>query len=48
MKNLPAEYTERMKNLLGDEFSEYLNALNNSPVKGFRINTDKISVEDFE
>lgn len=48
MKTLPSEYTERMKALLGDEFKEYENALNNPPVRAFRVNTDKISIDDFE
>ncbi len=48
MIKLPAEFEARMKNLLGNSFSDYLNALNEPPVRGFRVNTDKISVEDFE
>lgn len=48
MKNLPVEFTERMKNLLGDEFESFINAVNGTPVKGFRVNTEKISLEDFE
>ncbi len=48
MKELPIEYTERMKALLGSEFDDYISALNNSPVRGFRVNTDKISLEDFK
>ena len=48
MKNLPVEYVERMKTLLGDEYSLYEKALCEPPVKAFRVNTDKISVEDFE
>ena len=48
MKELPLEYSERMKSVLGDEFEDYLNALGGSPVRAFRVNTDKISVEDFE
>ncbi len=48
MKELPAEYITRMKSLLGDDFDKYINALNQSPVKGFRVNTDKISLEEFE
>ena len=48
MKELPVEYSSRMKNLLGAEYDEYINALNNTPVRAFRVNTDKISVEDFE
>lgn len=48
MKELPVEYSSRMKNLLGAEYDEYINALNNTPVRAFRVNTDKISIEDFE
>ena len=48
MKQLPNEYVARMKALLGDEYADYEKALNESPVKAFRVNTDKISVEEFE
>ena len=48
MKNLPVEFTERMKKLLGDEFESFISAVNGTPVKGFRVNTDKISLEDFQ
>ncbi len=48
MKQLPIEFENRMKTLLGDEFDAYVNALNKAPVKAFRVNTTKISIEDFE
>lgn len=48
MKNLPLEFTERMKNLLGSEYENFISAVNGNPVKGFRVNTDKISPEEFE
>ncbi|MBE6821437.1 MAG: hypothetical protein E7516_10370 [Ruminococcaceae bacterium] len=48
MKNLPNEYTERMKKLLGNDYEAYIEAVNSEPVRGFRVNTDKISLEDFE
>ncbi len=48
MKQLPTQFTERMKTLLKDEYVEYEKALNMPPVKAFRVNTDKISIEDFE
>ena len=48
MKQLPQEYETRMKSLLGDDFESYLNELQNPPVKAFRVNTDKISLEEFE
>ncbi len=46
--NLPKEYENRMKTLLGDEFSDYIKSLNEEPVKGFRVNLSKIALEDFE
>ncbi len=48
MKELPVAYKNRMQRLLGEDFSDYEKALTDSPVKGFRVNTDKISLEDFE
>ena len=48
MKLLPDKFAERMKFLLGDEYNDYINALKQPPVKGFRVNTQKISIEDFE
>jgi len=47
MKKLPQEYIERMKYLLGDEYQLYEKALEQEPVKAFRVNTKKISVENF-
>lgn len=48
MKELPLEFAERMRRLLGSEYDLYLKALEQEPVRGFRVNTDKISLEDFE
>ena len=48
MKDLPSAYKNRMTEILGEEFAEYEKALAEAPVKGFRVNTDKISLEDFE
>lgn len=48
MKNLPLEFTERMEKLLGNEYENFISAVNGTPVKGFRVNTDKISLEEFE
>ena len=47
MIKLPKAYEKRMKELLGEEFEDYKNALENNPVKAFRVNTDKITLEDF-
>lgn len=47
MINLPLKYKERMKALLEDDFYAYINALEEPPVRAFRVNTDKISVENF-
>ncbi len=48
MKTLPIDFENRMKNLLGDEFESYKNSLEEEPVRSFRVNTDKISLEDFK
>ena len=48
MKQLPIDFTNRMKVLLGDEYDAYIKAVNEPAVKAFRINTSKISVDDFE
>ncbi len=37
-----------MKALLGDEFELYEKAVSSEPVRAFRVNTDKISLKDFE
>ena len=48
MKELPIEFSERMKVLLGNEFDDYISALNSHPVRGFRVNTDKLSLDKFK
>lgn len=48
MKNIPIEFKERMKKLLGNDYDAYIEAVNSEPVRGFRVNTDKISLDDFE
>lgn len=48
MKKLPKEYIIRMKTLLGKDYALYEKALENPPVKAFRVNTDKIRAEDFQ
>ena len=48
MKQLPIDFTNRMKVLLGDEYDAYIKAVNEPAVKAFRVNTSKISIDDFE
>ncbi len=48
MKDLPQKFVERMKKILGDEYAKYEQAMTLSPIRGFRVNTDKISLKDFE
>lgn len=45
--NLPEKYIETMKETLGDEFDAYLESFNDTRLYGLRVNTLKISVEDF-
>lgn len=44
---LPDKYTAQMKKLLGDEYDSYLACLDSPMYHGLRVNTLKISVEDF-
>ncbi len=48
MKQLPVEFQKRMKTLLGDEYNDFLKSYDEKPVRAFRVNTDKISLSDFE
>ncbi len=45
--NLPEEYCLRMKELLGNEYEEYIAAMNEHPVTSLRVNTLKTSPESF-
>ncbi len=44
---IPEKFLSRMKNILGDEYAEFENALSEPSVRGVRVNTSKISVSDF-
>lgn len=48
MKQLPLEFQERMKKLLGAEYEDFLKSYDEKSVRAFRVNTDKISLENFE
>jgi NOL1/NOP2/sun family putative RNA methylase len=45
--NLPEKYTTNMRALLGDDYDDYLKSFNDTRLYGLRVNTLKISVEDF-
>ena len=48
MKELPLEFTARMKKILGEDgFSQYLHSFESPAVRAFRVNTEKISLEKF-
>ncbi len=48
MKKLPLQFENRMRTLLGDEFEDYKMSLELPPVRAFRVNTNKISLKNFE
>ncbi|MDE6586346.1 MAG: RsmB/NOP family class I SAM-dependent RNA methyltransferase [Clostridia bacterium] len=48
MIELPAEFLKRAKAELGGEYADFLNSYNNPSVRGIRVNTLKISAEEFE
>lgn len=47
MISLPEQYLSNMKQLLQDEYDDYLESFNNDRVYGLRVNTNKISVKEF-
>ena len=44
---IPEKFAERMKNMLGDEYAAFEAALAEESVRGVRVNTSKISVNDY-
>lgn len=45
---LPVQFCEEMKRILGDEYEAYLASMEDTRKYGLRVNTAKISVEEFE
>ena len=45
---LPVKFCEEMKRILGDEYDAYLASMTEERKYGLRVNTAKISVEEFE
>lgn len=45
---LPHMFTERMNRLLGDQFESFMQSYEQSPHAGLRVNTLKISMEQFK
>lgn len=46
--NIPVEFKERMKKLLGAEYDEYIRSYEKNKAQGIRVNTLKINIEDFK
>lgn len=47
MKEYPEAFMDRMNKLLGDEFGDFRDALNDEPIRAFRVNVNKMSVQRF-
>ena len=45
---LPIDFSNRMKKILGTDFEKFGAAFSEPPVRSFRVNTNKISKENFE
>ncbi len=45
---LPVQFCEEMRRILGDEYEAYLASMEDTRKYGLRVNTAKISVEEFE
>ncbi|MCI6675610.1 MAG: RsmB/NOP family class I SAM-dependent RNA methyltransferase [Clostridiales bacterium] len=46
--NLPESFQEQMKRLLKEEYEDYIHSFEQTRVYGLRVNTSKISTEQFE
>ena len=46
-EKLPKEFVLRMKETLGSDYQKYEEAVNNEPVRGLRVNTNRVSVDEF-
>jgi NOL1/NOP2/sun family putative RNA methylase len=46
--NLPEAFVERMKEMLGEEYRAFADSYNKTRLRGLRVNTMKISPEEFE
>ncbi|MDO4261860.1 MAG: RsmB/NOP family class I SAM-dependent RNA methyltransferase [Eubacteriales bacterium] len=46
--NLPSSFVDNMKTILGQELDDYLKSYDKPRFMGLRVNTSKISVEEFE
>ena len=44
---LPVAFCDEMKRILGDEYEDYLKSMEGTRKFGLRVNTAKISVEDY-
>ncbi|MDO4522630.1 MAG: RsmB/NOP family class I SAM-dependent RNA methyltransferase [Eubacteriales bacterium] len=47
-QRLPEEFRKNMQELLGEEYPAYIESFSQERVQGIRVNTGKISVEDFQ
>lgn len=45
--NLPVAFEQKMKEMLGPDYENYLASFERAPYQGLRVNTAKISVKDF-
>ncbi len=46
--NLPESFVTKMQGILGDEYNDYIKSYENERMYGLRVNTSKISIEEFE
>ncbi|MFA9378071.1 MAG: RsmF rRNA methyltransferase first C-terminal domain-containing protein [Lachnotalea sp.] len=46
--NLPESFTKKIQGILGAEYEDYIKSYENQRMYGLRVNTNKISTEEFE
>ena len=48
IQTLPLPFLERMKEMLGDDYDAFLESYENPRTYGLRVNTAKLSCQDFQ
>ena len=48
MISLPESFLSKIKNLLGEDYDNFLESYNKSPLQGLRLNRTKVSPDEWE
>ena len=46
-EKLPREFLDEMQKTLGEDYQKYLDSIGQDPVRGLRVNTNRISTNEY-